>query len=108
MKKLNWPEEVYQKMSVADLILVSLYLASNQHADFEELTKNCFKLFPQKFSFESLRQWPDSRILDRPLRLLKTRKKIYLTKQKEIALAPAGRRRASEIINFFRQKRLSH
>ena len=107
MKKLNWPEEVYEKIGVADLILVSLFLLNNQSADFEVLAKTTFKMFPQKFSFSSLLQWPDSRKLDRPLRLLKAQKKVYLRENKNITLTKSGRQRALEIINSFRQKKLS-
>lgn len=103
-----WPEEVYQKMSICDLILISLYSFENrdQKASFEELLEECFTLFPQKFNFSNKADWPDARKLDRPLRMLRRQKLINGHPREGFSLSSKGQSVALKATNLLRQKRL--
>jgi hypothetical protein len=104
----DWPEEVYKKESVNDLILISFFYLENsgQKIIFEELLGKCFDFFPKKFNFLKHLGWPDSRKLDRPLRILRERGMIK-NERNVFSLTKKGRKRAMEIMNVFRQKKLN-
>ena len=108
MKKV-WPEEIYKKVNRNDLILVSLFRleSSGQKPNFEKLLKQCFDIFPQRFGLSGYHHLPDSRKLDRPLRTLRARKMIKGNPRESFSLSVAGRKRAFQVINLFRQKKLS-
>ena len=107
MAKKPWPWEVYRRIKVGDLILASLYLLGDEkEITFEKLLIQAFQAFPQKFNFNIQTKWPDSRKLDRPLRSLRERKMIRGSSQATISLTNLGRKRALEIMNLFRQKKL--
>lgn len=99
----SWPKEIYIGRSVRDLILVSFYVLDKKEVGFEALLKNCFSLFPAKFSFESL-EWPDARKLGRPLRAL--RREGFVKGDEVFSLTKKGERKASETLSFLRQKKL--
>ena len=108
MKK-SWPEEVYQKISVCDLILISFHGLDNnidKKVSFEKLLKQFFSLFPGKISFLNYSKWPDSRKLDRPLRTLRRRKMISGNLKNGLALTHAGRKKSLYIIKLLGQKKL--
>jgi len=122
--------EIYQKAKISDLILVSLYNLENSDPEveprksvttlrgrqvhygarrkitFEDLLKECFNLFSEKFSFPKYPNWPDSRKLDRPLRTLRKEKLIFDNLKENLSLTKKGKKRAQEIINLLRQKKL--
>ena len=75
--------------------------------EFEELVKNCFKIFPDYFSLKNYPKWPDTRKLDRPLRLLRSRKLVRIDKSTGIVvITSAGKREAKEIAKTLKQGRL--
>jgi len=104
IKKRSITEELYKKVSINDLILFAVYSLSlqNKKCNFERLTKECFILFPRTFSFSHITKWPDSRKLDRPLRLLR-RKKLITT---SFSLTKSGKKIAEDIFKEFRQSKL--
>ena len=108
MKK-SWPEEIYQKISICDLILISFYSLDNnidKEISFEELLKQCFNLFPKKISFSNYSKWPDSRKLDRPLRTIRRKKMISGDFKKGFTLTQAGRKKSLNAMKFLGQKKL--
>ncbi len=107
MKKRS-PQETPQHLSVADLILFSVYsvLSEKEVCDFERLVKECFKLFPDAFCFSKYPKWPDARKLDRPLRFLRDKKLITGDPQTSFDLTKLGKKTAEEISRNFRQKKL--
>ncbi len=110
IKKLPvyYNEEVYKKIPLAHLIIFGIYSVSetNKKCTFERLVKECFTLFPQSFGFSENPEWPDSRKLDRPLRMLKNKKLITGDPQSSFFLTGAGKKLAGEIAKNFRQKKL--
>ncbi len=105
MKKKPFEESLYQKFSLGDLIVFSIY-SLGKKAEFEQLVKECFTLFPAAFSFRSFSEWPDSRKLDRSLRSLRREKLIKGNPQTSFSLTKAGEKRAEAISRDFRQERM--
>lgn len=96
------------KMAYQDLIILCLFFISGQAeaCSFEDLMSECFEKFPDKFSFENHRQWPDARKLDRALRELRTRGQIKGDPQTSFRLTPAGLKRGRQLSKLFRQEKL--
>ena len=107
MKK-DWPKQVYKKVGINDLILVSLFRLEilGQESSFERLFRQCFDTFPSKFSLKAYPDLPDSRKLDRTLRSLRAMKMIRGSPRESFFLTAIGKKRASQTINLFRQKKL--
>ena len=108
MAKKSWPEEIYHKIAVADLILIALHQleSSKKKADFEGLLKTCFNLFPEKLGFSKHPRWPDARKISRPLRSLRKQKLISGSAKKIFSINQAGRKRALEAVKLLRQRKL--
>jgi hypothetical protein len=106
MKAFN--EELYEKVAINNLILFGIYLVLNdeKECNFENLIKKCFTLFPKVFSLSNNSDWPDTRKLDRPLRMLRNKKLIVGNLQDSFSLTASGKKIALEIANTFTQKRL--
>ncbi|MBZ9572956.1 hypothetical protein KJA17_02130 [Patescibacteria group bacterium] len=92
--------------SINDLILFVLYSFGEGKSSFEKLVKECFNQFPQVFSLKGHPQWPDTRKLDRPLRDLRKKKLIKGNPQTFFTLTTLGKRRAKEIAETFKQRKL--
>ena len=99
---------VYQDISILDLILFSIYsvISKKEVCTFERLVKECFDLFPKRFSFEENSKWPDSRKLDRSLRSLRKEELIKGSPKISFTLTKKGERIAVEISKSLRQKKL--
>ena len=108
MVKNIFEEEFYQNKSINNLILFSIYslLEKRKKCDFEEIIKECFTLFPKAFSFQKYQKWPDSRKLDRPLRLLRKKKLITGSPKTYFALTKTGRKIAEDLTKSSRQGKL--
>jgi len=79
--------------SINDLILFVLYSSNKEgKCTFEDLVKNCFVSFPEIFSLKENPQWPDTRKLDRPLRLLRKKRLISGDPQSFYILTQKGKR----------------
>jgi hypothetical protein len=107
MKK-TFDQELYKKVRITDLILfgINSIIENREKCTFERLIKECFTLFPQAFSFLKYSRWPDSRKLDRPLRLLRKRKLITGDPKAYFSLTKLGKKTAEEIAKTFRQRKL--
>lgn len=109
MIKTSLEEEFYINKSINNLILFSIYsiLEKKQKCSFEGLIKECFTLFPEAFGFPKYQKWPDSRKLDRPLRLLRKKKLITGNPKTYFSLTKTGKKISSEVAETFRQRKLS-
>jgi len=107
MVNQKWPEEIYGEGKIKDLILIALYSFNKEKVSFYRLLNKCFCLFPAKFSFEKNPDWPDSRKLDRALRSLRQKTMIKGSPTDGFSLVRKGRKRALEILNLFRQRKLN-
>ena len=100
--------EVYKKAPITDLILfgINSIMENKEKCTFERLTKECFTLFPQVFSFSKYSQWPDSRKLDRQIRTLRQRKLITGDPKTSFTLTKLGKKTALETAKTFLQRKL--
>lgn len=104
MKPLD--PDIYQKIPVTDLILFSAFSLKKEKLDFEDLAKECFDVFPAVFSFEKYDFWPDSRKLDRPLRILREKEFIEGDPATFFKLTEKGERVARDLTQKFTQGKL--
>lgn len=108
-KKINFSyQESYKKVSAANLILfvINLTIENKEKCTFEKLARECFTLFPKVFGFSRYPEWPDSRKLDRPLRLLRKKKLITGNPQTVFSLTKNGKKVAEETAKTFFQRKL--
>ena len=108
-KKIDFSnEEIYQKISLFDLIIIAIYSLQIQgkKISFEDILERSFSLFPKVFSFEKFSQWPDARKLDRPLRNLRSKNLIKGDPKSYFLLTSKGKKKAKELIKKFYQKKL--
>ncbi len=94
--------------TINDLILYGIFKIEQGGGicDFEKLIEKCFSLFPKEFSFKSLKQWPDARKIDRPLRTLRDKKLISGNPITFFKLTTNGKKEAGQIAKTFSQKKL--
>lgn len=94
--------------SVNDLILFCIHsiVLNNEQCSFERLVKECFTLFPETLKFARYPVWPDSRKLDRPLRLLRDEKLIIGDPKTYFMLTKEGQRKAAEVAKTLKQGKL--
>jgi hypothetical protein len=59
--------KVYSKITLNDLVIYSIYYLHKQRSEItsEDVISACFVLFPERFSLQKYRQWPDSAIVKR-------------------------------------------
>lgn len=118
-KVKSFDDELYKKIRITDLILfgINSVIEKNEKCTpldskrltgctFERLIKECFTLFPRAFGFSQYPQWPDSRKLDRPLRLLRNKKLITGNPKTSFSLTKSGKKIAEETAKNFRQRKL--
>lgn len=109
-KKIDFSEREFlsRKISILDLILLSLYFLflKKKKVSFEELVVESFKNFPKVFNLKNFQKYPDSRKLDRALRSLRSKKLIKGSPKTFFSLTILGKKRAEEILKKFSQKRL--
>lgn len=96
------------KLSINEMILVSIYSVAEkgEKCTFEKLLEIAFYLFPSTFCFSQYPSWPDSRKLDRPLRMLRRNNLISGDPKSSFTLTKEGEKKAEEIMHLFNQKRL--
>ena len=96
------------KISINDLLLFSIHsvISNNEQCSFDRLIKECFVLFPDAVKFSRYPIWPDSRKLDRPLRILRIEKLVVGNPKSFFKLTEAGIRRAALVEKTLRQGKL--
>lgn len=90
------------------LIIFGIYLVNEREekCTFERLLAECFRWWPNLFSFSAYPEWPDSRKLDRPLRFLRDEKLIAGDPKTCFTLTKEGQKIGAEIAKSFRQGKL--
>jgi len=94
-------------VSINHLILLVIWNFSEkkEKCTFEKLTKECFETFPESFSLGNY-PLPDSRKLDRPIRLLKSKKMVKPASGSGLVPTKKGEAKAREINRVFSQEKL--
>jgi hypothetical protein len=95
-------------MAYQDLIILCLYSLpeSSSSCAFDDLMAECFREFPDKFSFVKYSQWPDARKLDRALRGLRAEEQIKGNPNIGFSLTRKGVKKAQQLNKLFRQEKL--
>ncbi len=107
VKKLS-KNLAFEKTPVNDLILFSIFsvVGNNEICTFERLLKECFDLSPAAFGFLKYPKCPDSRKIDRPLRMLRKERLIKGDPKTEFFLTKEGKEKAQEIAKTLKQGKL--
>jgi len=94
--------------AINELILfaISAVKEKREKCIFERLTKECFSLFPSVFSLAKYPKWPDTRKLDRPLRILRERKLVEGDPKTSFSLTVQGEKEAQSFAKTFCQEKL--
>lgn len=94
--------------SINDIILYCIYsvVSNSEQCSFERLVKECFSFFPETIKFPRYPIWPDSRKLDRPLRLLRNEKLIIGDPKTYFILTKEGENKALMVSKTLRQGKL--
>ena len=108
MKK-QFDERIYSSISLTKLIILAIneIVSNREECAYERVVKECFTLFPRAFCFDSYRDWPDSRRLDRPLRWLRKEKIVVGDPKTSFTLTKLGKEKAIIIEKRLRQKKLN-
>jgi len=99
MKK-EFDENIYTSISLAKLTLFAINEIANSGGEcaYERVVKECFTLFPKRFSFRRYSEWPDgSRI---KIEILRCRDKGWVTGNEKngFQITSLGRRVAQEVL----------
>lgn len=103
LSKLSRPAfkpEIYSKLPLNDLILISIYLiiSKGETCTFERLVAESFNNFRQVFSFKRYPEWPDALKFDRPLRTLREKGFIIGSARDKFLLNKYGESKARNIL----------
>lgn len=101
-------KNINSNLSVNDLILLCVHsvISNNEECSFDRLVKECFTLFPKSVEFQRYPIWPDSRKLDRPLRLLRKERLIIGDPKTFFLLTSYGEKKAVELSKLLKQGKL--
>ncbi len=96
--------QIYGRLNLHELILVSIYLVaiSKETCTFERLVAECFNNFPKAFSFKRYPKWPDATKFDRPLRTLREKGLITGSPRDAFALNQYGERKAKSLLGILK------
>lgn len=96
----NFNEKKYSSISLTKLTIFAIYeiINKNEECAYERVVKECFSLFPKRFSFQRYPEWPDgSRI---KIEILRCRDKGWITGNEKngYQITLMGKRVAQEIL----------
>jgi len=102
--KIQFNESIYDSISLTKLTIFAIHEISNngEECAYERVVKECFTLFPKRFSFQRYSEWPDgSRI---KIEILRCRDNGYVTgKEKNgFQITLLGKRVAQEVLKELR------
>lgn len=109
-KKGKAPEKTMlcEGLGRQELILLSMIFlkSSDEKIKFEDIFEKIYQLFPELISFPNKLSLPDSRKIDRPLRILRSKNLIEGKPKKGFSLTKKGETRAKELAKHARQAKL--
>ena len=99
MKK-QFGEKIYTSISLTRLTICAIFsiINNNEECAYERVVKECFTLFPKRFSFRRYSEWPDgSRI---KIEILRCRDNGYVTGNEKngFQITLLGKRVAQEVL----------
>jgi len=98
--KRQFNESIYNSISLTKLTIFAIYEINNngEECAYERVVKECFTLFPKRFSFQRYSEWPDgSRI---KIEILRCRDNGYVTGNEKngFQITLLGKRAAQEVL----------
>jgi len=98
--KRQFNESIYTSISLTKLTIFAIHEITNHSEEcaYERVVKECFTLFPKRFSFQRYSEWPDgSRI---KLEILRCRDNGYITGNEKngFQITLLGKRVAQEVL----------
>ena len=104
MKSL-FNESIYTEVSLTKLTIFAIakIVESGEECAYERVVKECFTLFPKRFSFQRYPDWPDGTRVK--IEILRCRDKGWVTgnEKKGFQLTSMGRRVAEEVLREVQQ-----
>lgn len=98
--KRQFDKSIYTLISLTKLTIVAIYEIVNngEEAAYERVVKECFVLFPKRFSFQRYPEWPDGHRIE--MEIMRCRDNGWLTGKEKIGfqITSLGRRVAQEVL----------
>jgi len=98
--KRQFDKSIYTSISLTKLTIVAIYQIVNngEEAAYERVVKECFSLFPKRFSFQRYPEWPDGHRIE--MEIMRCRDKGWITGNEKISfqITLLGKRVAQEVL----------
>jgi len=103
--KSSFDEGIYTSISLTKLVIFTIgRIAENgEESAYERIVKECFSLFPKRFSFQRYPEWPDGARIK--IEILRCRDKGWVTGNEKTGfqITSLGRRVAEEVLKELQQ-----
>ena len=95
----QFDSNVYSKINLNDLVIYSIYYLHKQRSEItsEDVISACFVLFPERFSLQKYRQWPDSAIVRRRWSVIRNKGYLLGSAVKGFRLSAKGIKHAEKL-----------
>jgi len=101
----SFNEKIYTSLSLTKLTIfaISKIAENGEECAYERIVKECFTIFPKRFSFQRYPDWPDGTRVK--IEILRCRDKGWVTgnEKKGFQLTSMGRRVADEVLKELQQ-----
>ena len=103
--KSSFDESIYSSVSLTKLTIfaISKIAENGEESAYERIVKECFSLFPKRFSFQRYPEWPDGARLK--IEILRCRDNGWVTGNEKngFQITSLGRRVAEEVLKELQQ-----
>ena len=107
MKK-QFDERIYSSISLTKLIILAIneIVSNREECAYERVVKECFTLFPKRFSFQRYPEWPDGTRVK--IEILRCRDNGWITGNEKngFQITLLGKRAAQEVLKDLQEERV--
>ena len=107
MKK-QFDEHIYNSISLTKLIILAIneIVSNREECAYERVVKECFTLFPKRFSFQRYPEWPDGTRVK--IEILRCRDNGWVTGNEKngFQITLLGKRAAQEVLKDLQEERV--
>jgi len=107
MKK-QFDERIYSSISLTKLIILAIneIVSNREECAYERVVKECFTLFPKRFSFQRYPEWPDGTRVK--IEILRCRDNGWVTGNEKngFQITLLGKRAAQEVLKDLQEERV--
>ena len=107
MKK-QFDERIYSSISLTKLIILATneIVSNREECAYERVVKECFTLFPKRFSFQRYPEWPDGTRVK--IEILRCRDNGWITGNEKngFQITLLGKRAAQEVLKDLQEERV--